>query len=241
MKILDACCGSKMFWYDKHEPHTTYIDNRSEKDEVKDRQYIRDIVVSPDIIADFGKSQRQHSMVSVYQKEQKMSKEMTKNKIKKNVITFDNTNGEGCVINLNDFDYAAIIQIKTSDIYRVDIWNDDGALIGDYIVTGDVAEKINSKLEKVTKKRKEIKMMKPKVINKRVVQFSDIYGNPHEIPEKDIYGVEIQVQDNERKLIYYKLIYYLNIISSANIAISKETYDSFIRMFEQRVADKNDK
>ena len=180
-------------------------------------------------------------MVSVYQKEQKMSKEMTKNKIKKNVITFDNTNGEGCVINLNDFDYAAIIQIKTSDIYRVDIWNDDGALIGDYIVTGDVAEKINSKLEKVTKKRKEIKMMKPKVINKRVVQFSDIYGNPHEIPEKDIYGVEIQVQDNERKLIYYKLIYYLNIISSANIAISKETYDSFIRMFEQRVADKNDK
>lgn len=84
-------------------------------------------------------------------------------------------------------------------------------------------------------------MMKPKVINKRVVQFCDIYGNPHEIPEKDIYGVEIQVQDNERKLIYYKLIYYLNIISSANIAISKETYDSFIRMFEQIVADKNDK
>ena len=55
MKILDACCGSKMFWYDKHEPHTTYIDNRNEKDQVKDRQYIRDIVVSPDIIADFRK------------------------------------------------------------------------------------------------------------------------------------------------------------------------------------------
>lgn len=35
MKILDACYGSKMFWYDKHEPHTTYIDNRSEKSEVK--------------------------------------------------------------------------------------------------------------------------------------------------------------------------------------------------------------
>ncbi|QHJ78327.1 MAG: hypothetical protein [Bacteriophage sp.] len=35
MKILDACCGSKMFWYNKHEPHTTYIDNRSEKDQVK--------------------------------------------------------------------------------------------------------------------------------------------------------------------------------------------------------------
>lgn len=163
-------------------------------------------------------------------------KAMTKNKNKKNVITFDNTNGERCAINLDDFDHAAISQIKTSDIYRVVIWNDDGALIGDYIVTGDVAEKINSKLEKVTKKRKEIKVMKPKVINKRVVQFSDIYGNPHEIPEKDIYGVEIQVQDNERKLIYY-----LNIISSDNVVISKKTYDSLLKMLEQRVADKNDK
>ena len=159
-----------------------------------------------------------------------------KNKIKKNVITFDNTKGEGCAINLDDFDYAEIIQIKASDIYRVDIWNDDGALIGDYIVTGDVAEKINSKLEKVTKKRKEIKMTKPKVINKRVVQFSDIYGNPHEIPEKDIYGVEIQVQDNERKLIYY-----LNVISSDNVAISKETYDSFLKILEKRVATKGEK
>ena len=165
-----------------------------------------------------------------------MAKAMTKNKNKKNVITFDNTNGEGCAINLNDFDYAAIIQIKTSDIYRVDIWNDDGALIGDYIVTGDVAEKINSALEKVKKKRKEIKMIKPKVINKRVVQFSDIYGNPHEIPEKDIYGVEIQLQDDQSKLIYY-----LNIISSDNVIISKQTYDSLLRMLEQRVADKNDK
>jgi len=25
--ILDACCGSRMFWFDKAEPHTTYIDN----------------------------------------------------------------------------------------------------------------------------------------------------------------------------------------------------------------------
>ena len=28
MKILDMCCGSKMFWYEKHEPHTTYMDIR---------------------------------------------------------------------------------------------------------------------------------------------------------------------------------------------------------------------
>lgn len=25
IKILDACCGSKMFWFDKNEPHTTFI------------------------------------------------------------------------------------------------------------------------------------------------------------------------------------------------------------------------
>lgn len=80
-----------------------------------------------------------------------------KNKIKKNLITFDNANGERCAINLDDFDHASIIQIKTSDIYRADIWNDDGAIIGDYIVTGDVAEKINSALEKVKKKKEEIK------------------------------------------------------------------------------------
>lgn len=76
-----------------------------------------------------------------------------KNKIKNNVITFDNTNGEGCAINLNDFDYAEIIQIKTSDIFTVEIWNDQGYLIGEYIVTSDVAEKISKALEKVKNKR----------------------------------------------------------------------------------------
>lgn len=55
VKILDACCGSKMFWYDKHEPHTTYIDNRSEVGQFKDRDYIRNVVVAPDIIGDFRK------------------------------------------------------------------------------------------------------------------------------------------------------------------------------------------
>ena len=53
MKILDACCGSKMFWYEKNEPHTTYIDNRSEVDQIKDRDYVRNVIVNPDIIADF--------------------------------------------------------------------------------------------------------------------------------------------------------------------------------------------
>lgn len=30
MRILDVCCGSRMFWYDKHELHTTYMDIRKE-------------------------------------------------------------------------------------------------------------------------------------------------------------------------------------------------------------------
>ena len=78
---------------------------------------------------------------------------MTKNK--KNVITFDNTKGEGCAINLDDFDYAEIIQIRTSDIYTVDIWNEQGYLIGEYIVTDYVAQKLGKAFEKVAKKREK--------------------------------------------------------------------------------------
>ena len=28
MKILDVCCGSKMFWYDKNNKDVTFVDNR---------------------------------------------------------------------------------------------------------------------------------------------------------------------------------------------------------------------
>ena len=55
VKILDACCGSKMFWFNKNEPHTTYMDNRSDFNEYRDRDYIRSVVVNPDIVADFRK------------------------------------------------------------------------------------------------------------------------------------------------------------------------------------------
>mgnify|MGYP000737499865 CR=1 FL=1 len=27
-RILDACCGSRMFWYDRENKHTIYQDNR---------------------------------------------------------------------------------------------------------------------------------------------------------------------------------------------------------------------
>ncbi len=27
-QILDACCGSRMFWFDKKNPHVEFCDNR---------------------------------------------------------------------------------------------------------------------------------------------------------------------------------------------------------------------
>lgn len=166
-----------------------------------------------------------------------MTKAKRKNKIKKNVIEFDDAKDELCAINLDDFDYAEIAQIKTSDIYTVDIWNDQGALIGDYIVTNDVAEKLGKAFEKIAKERKEIKKMKPKVINKRVVQFTDIYNDPYEVPEKDIYSVEVQLCLQERKLIYYAKI----VNDEDDMVISKETYDFFLKILEKRVATKGEK
>lgn len=49
-KILDACCGSKMFWFDKNRNDTVYMDNREIEDVLCDG---RKLVIKPDIIADF--------------------------------------------------------------------------------------------------------------------------------------------------------------------------------------------
>ena len=51
--ILDACCGSRMFWFDKHNHLALFVDNRSETVTAKDRDKVRTIEVKPDIIADF--------------------------------------------------------------------------------------------------------------------------------------------------------------------------------------------
>ena len=48
--ILDACCGSKMFWFDKNEPHTTYMDVRTLDTTLCDGRALK---VSPDVIANF--------------------------------------------------------------------------------------------------------------------------------------------------------------------------------------------
>ena len=48
--ILDACCGSRMFWFDKQNPNVLFADKRSESHELCDG---RTIHISPDVIHDF--------------------------------------------------------------------------------------------------------------------------------------------------------------------------------------------
>ncbi|WP_459593072.1 class I SAM-dependent methyltransferase [Enterococcus cecorum] len=55
VKILDVCCGTKMFWYDKREKHTTYMDIRKEIVTFKDRNKDRISEIDPDIVGDFRK------------------------------------------------------------------------------------------------------------------------------------------------------------------------------------------
>lgn len=52
-KILDACCGSKMFWFDKSNPEVLFMDKRKGLWTAKDRDKIREIIIDPDIVADF--------------------------------------------------------------------------------------------------------------------------------------------------------------------------------------------
>lgn len=49
-KILDACCGGRMFWFNKQNPLVTYMDNRSFEERMSNGQHF---VVSPDVVADF--------------------------------------------------------------------------------------------------------------------------------------------------------------------------------------------
>ena len=48
--ILDACCGSRMFWWNKTEPHTTFIDIRSYSKGFIDNRPNREL--KPDMIMD---------------------------------------------------------------------------------------------------------------------------------------------------------------------------------------------
>lgn len=49
-QILDVCCGSRMFWFDKQHSDTLYIDRRREVHELCDG---RKLTIAPNILADF--------------------------------------------------------------------------------------------------------------------------------------------------------------------------------------------
>ena len=51
-KILDMCCGSKMFWFEKNREDVIFTDIREFEDILSDGRIIR---VNPDIVADFRK------------------------------------------------------------------------------------------------------------------------------------------------------------------------------------------
>lgn len=48
--ILDACCGSRMFWFDKNNPNAVFADIRTESHELCDG---RTLEVKPDFLMDF--------------------------------------------------------------------------------------------------------------------------------------------------------------------------------------------
>ena len=48
--ILDACCGGRMFWFDKNDPNTVFVDIRSDEYVLCDG---RKFEIKPDVLADF--------------------------------------------------------------------------------------------------------------------------------------------------------------------------------------------
>ena len=50
--ILDACCGSRMFWFDKENPNVLFQDIRSEDYVLGDG---RKLEIRPDVLGDFTK------------------------------------------------------------------------------------------------------------------------------------------------------------------------------------------
>ena len=54
--VIDVCCGSKMFWFDRTDPRAVFVDKRRERHELTDASSaggMRVLEVNPDIIADF--------------------------------------------------------------------------------------------------------------------------------------------------------------------------------------------
>lgn len=56
--ILDVCCGSRMFWFDREDSRAVFMDNRRESHLLTDSSSYggsRCLTVAPDIIGDFTK------------------------------------------------------------------------------------------------------------------------------------------------------------------------------------------
>lgn len=51
--VLDACCGPRMFWFDRCDGRALFVDKRREACQADTREGRRKIVVDPDILADF--------------------------------------------------------------------------------------------------------------------------------------------------------------------------------------------
>jgi len=54
--ILDVCCGSRMFWFDKLDYRVVFCDKRNEDIVMKDsssKTGIRNVIIRPDIKSDF--------------------------------------------------------------------------------------------------------------------------------------------------------------------------------------------
>ncbi|MDO9571147.1 MAG: SAM-dependent methyltransferase [Hydrogenophaga sp.] len=57
-KVIDVCCGTKMMWFDKADPHVIFGDARAETLTVTDRSHrnasgTRTLKVEPDVLFDF--------------------------------------------------------------------------------------------------------------------------------------------------------------------------------------------
>jgi len=54
--VLDACCGSRMFWFDHSDPRAVFVDKRHESHtlpDVSSKGGSRELIIAPDVQADF--------------------------------------------------------------------------------------------------------------------------------------------------------------------------------------------
>jgi ubiquinone/menaquinone biosynthesis C-methylase UbiE len=55
-EVLDACCGTKMFWFDPKDNRVLFVDNRNESGFLTDKSMVNGVQyfeVKPDVVADF--------------------------------------------------------------------------------------------------------------------------------------------------------------------------------------------